>query len=40
MDKLGTLFLFDEPETHFNPDWRSKFVSIINDALFDEEIFR
>lgn len=40
MDKLGTLFLFDEPETHFNPDWRSKFVSIINDALFYEEIFR
>lgn len=40
MDKLGTLFLFDEPETHFNPDWRSKFVSTINDALFDEEIFR
>lgn len=37
MDKLGTLFLFDEPETHFNPEWRSKFVSIINDILLDEE---
>lgn len=37
MDSLGTLFLFDEPETHFNPDWRSKFVSIINEALFDDE---
>lgn len=40
MDKLGTIFLFDEPETHFNPDWRSKFVSIINDTLFNEETFR
>ncbi len=40
MDKLGTLFLFDEPETHFNPEWRSKFVSIINDVLFDENTSR
>jgi restriction system-associated AAA family ATPase len=40
MDKLGTLFLFDEPETHFNPEWRSKFVSIINDVLFDKDISR
>ncbi len=29
----GVLFLLDEPETHFNPDWRSKFVKIINDSL-------
>lgn len=40
MDKLGTLFLFDEPETHFNPEWRSKFVSIINDVLFDKDTYR
>jgi len=23
----NSLFLLDEPETHFNPDWRSKFIS-------------
>lgn len=27
------LLLLDEPETHFNPDWRSKFISILNDSL-------
>jgi restriction system-associated AAA family ATPase len=25
-----TLFLLDEPETHFNPDWRAKFLTRIN----------
>ena len=40
VDKLGTLFLFDEPETHFNPDWRSKFVNIANKSIFNEDIFR
>ncbi|SKA01218.1 restriction system-associated AAA family ATPase [Sediminibacterium ginsengisoli] len=24
------LFLLDEPETHFNPQWRSKFISTLN----------
>ena len=28
-----TLLLLDEPETHFNPDWRSKFISILKDSL-------
>lgn len=32
-DTEGTLFLLDEPETHFNPEWRSKFVSLINKAV-------
>lgn len=32
-DTDGTLFLLDEPETHFNPEWRSKFVSLINQAV-------
>src|SRR5258705_6474854 len=27
----NVLFLLDEPETHFNPDWRSKLVRIAND---------
>jgi restriction system-associated AAA family ATPase len=25
------LFLLDEPETHFNPQWRSKFISALNE---------
>lgn len=36
MDATGTLFLFDEPETHFNPDWRSKFVSMANESIDKE----
>ena len=27
------LFLFDEPETHFNQQWRSEFMSIIRSSL-------
>jgi restriction system-associated AAA family ATPase len=27
----NVLFLLDEPETHFNPQWRSKFISILNE---------
>jgi len=26
----GSLFLFDEPESHFNPEWRTKFNNILN----------
>jgi len=29
----NSLFLLDEPETHFNPDWRSKFISRLNECL-------
>lgn len=29
----NALILLDEPETHFNPSWRSRFVSILNDTL-------
>jgi restriction system-associated AAA family ATPase len=28
-----SLFLFDEPETHFNPDWKAKFISSIRNCL-------
>ena len=28
-----SLFLLDEPETHFNPDWRSLFISTLRDCL-------
>lgn len=29
----NSLFLLDEPETHFNPDWRSKLISRIRDCF-------
>ena len=29
----STLLLLDEPETHFNPDWRAKFISILSDII-------
>ena len=28
-----SLILLDEPETHFNPNWRSLFVSMLNESL-------
>lgn len=31
IEEADTLFLLDEPETHFNPQWRAKFISILND---------
>ncbi|WP_223546816.1 restriction system-associated AAA family ATPase [Priestia aryabhattai] len=36
MDTTGSLFLLDEPETHFNPDWRSKFVNTANESIDKE----
>jgi restriction system-associated AAA family ATPase len=30
MEEPGCLFLFDEPNTHFNPMWRAKMISILN----------
>lgn len=30
IDQPNVLFLLDEPETHFNPAWRSNFVKILN----------
>ena len=29
----NSLLLLDEPETHFNPDWRSKFINLLNECL-------
>ncbi len=29
----NSLFLLDEPETHFNPDWRSNFASRVNECF-------
>lgn len=30
VDMDNVLFLLDEPETHFNPEWRSDFIKILN----------
>lgn len=30
MEEEGTIFLLDEPSTHFNPDWKAKFINTIN----------
>lgn len=29
----NSLFLLDEPETHFNPDWRSNFITRLRECL-------
>lgn len=29
----NSLFLLDEPETHFNPDWRAQFISRLRDCF-------
>lgn len=28
-----TLLLLDEPETHFNPGWRAKFIKVLNNSI-------
>ncbi|OGB29965.1 MAG: ABC transporter [Burkholderiales bacterium RIFCSPLOWO2_12_FULL_61_40] len=33
----NSLFLLDEPETHFNPDWRASFISRLNSCLQGRE---
>lgn len=33
----NSLFLLDEPETHFNPDWRANFISRLRQCLPDTE---
>jgi len=30
LEEPGCLFLFDEPNTHFNPKWRAKMIHILN----------
>lgn len=32
MEQEGCLFLMDEPDTHFNPNWRAKLVKLLNYA--------
>lgn len=33
----NALFLLDEPETHFNPDWRSKFISTLKSCFKEDK---
>ncbi|MFT2011572.1 restriction system-associated AAA family ATPase [Pontibacter sp. 13R65] len=28
-----SILLLDEPETHFNPSWRAKFIKVLNDSI-------
>lgn len=35
----NSLFLLDEPETHFNPDWRSNFITRLRQCFRDSEDF-
>lgn len=37
MDTSDALFLLDEPETHFNPDWRSKFIFNLNKSFSEKK---
>ncbi|NTU49774.1 MAG: restriction system-associated AAA family ATPase [Desulfobulbaceae bacterium] len=35
--KTQCLLLLDEPETHFNPDWRANFISRLNECFIGSE---
>lgn len=37
MDEPDTIFFLDEPETHYNPMWRSKLVSTLNEVADNTE---
>jgi len=32
LNTSGSILLYDEPETHFNPEWRSQLITLINKA--------
>ncbi|MBL0953136.1 MAG: restriction system-associated AAA family ATPase [Leptospira sp.] len=33
LESKNSIFIFDEPDTHFNPEWRSKYISLLNEVL-------
>lgn len=37
--ETNSLFLLDEPETHFNPDWRANFISRLRRCLSSQSEF-
>lgn len=38
MEESGCLFLLDEPDTHYNPLWRSQLVNTINKVIRHKEL--
>lgn len=38
MQENDVLFLLDEPETHFNPEWRAKMVRLMMETNQDEDL--
>jgi len=38
MKENDVLFLLDEPETHFNPEWRAKMIRLIMETNQDEKL--
>ena len=37
LDTSGSILLYDEPETHFNPEWRSQLITLINKATEEKK---
>ncbi len=35
LETANAIFIFDEPDTHFNPEWRSKYIYLLNQILRD-----
>lgn len=33
LEAKNSIYIFDEPDTHFNPEWRSKYISLLNRVL-------
>jgi restriction system-associated AAA family ATPase len=36
LEAKNSIYIFDEPDTHFNPEWRSKYISLLNRVLKDK----
>jgi len=36
LETRNSIFILDEPDTHFNPEWRSRFISLLNEVLKDK----
>lgn len=38
LNTSGSVLLYDEPETHFNPEWRSQLITLINKAAIEKDV--
>lgn len=36
LEMRNSIFILDEPDTHFNPEWRSRFIYLLNEVLKDK----